>query len=94
MRATALIDEQKFNVAGAGLWALRHRFARFFRPAMLSFSKLLRWMLKLTDQAQWMTSVSSDVRVLYVLDSSPNSGSERSDGRATSFFLAKVDSVS
>lgn len=63
-RTTALTEEQKFRDAGAGLWALRQRSARCLRPAMLSFSKLVRCRLKFTDQAQWITSVSSEVRVL------------------------------
>lgn len=53
---------------------------------MLSFSKLLRRRLKLTDQAQWMMSVISEVRVVYVVGFRPRVGSERSDGRAMSLF--------
>jgi hypothetical protein len=51
-RTTALIEEQKFRVAGAGRWAFRQRFARCRMPAILSFSKLERCRLKFTDQAQ------------------------------------------
>ena len=81
-----LIDEQKLNEAGVGLWDFRQRFIRCLRPAILSFSKLLRCILKLTDQAQWMTSETSEVRMLYVASPRPSFVSERSDGRATSLF--------
>lgn len=60
---TVLAEEQKLKVAGVGRWALRQKSMRCLRPAMLSFSKLPSCMLKLTDQAQWMMSVSSEVRV-------------------------------
>ena len=92
--ATALMDEQKLNVAGAGRLDFRHRCMRCLRPAMLSFSKLLRRRLKFTDQAQWIRSVIAEARVVYVAWLSPRFGSERLDGRAMSFFRADPGSDS
>ena len=91
---TALTEEQKLKVAGAGRWALRHRSTRCLRPAMLSFSKLLSWRLKLTDQAQWITSVTSEVNVLYSVGLSPRVDWDRSDGSATSLFRARSGRLS
>ena len=94
MFTTALTEEQKLKVAGAGRCALRQRSTRYLRPAILSFSKLLSWRLKLTDQAQWITSVISEVNVLYEVGLSPRVAWDRSDGSATSLFRARSGRIS
>lgn len=88
---TVLTEEQKLKDAGAGRCALRHRSIRFLIPAILSFSKLPRLRLKLTDQAQWIRSVISEVKMLYVVSSSPKVGLENSDGTAISLLRAISD---
>lgn len=61
---TALTEEQKLNEAGVGRCVFRDRLRRFLSAFMLSFSKLVRRRLKLTDQAQWIMSVISVVMVV------------------------------
>ena len=51
------VDEQKRKRGGTGWVDWRARRRRLLRPAMWSFSKLCRRILKFTAQAAWMIKV-------------------------------------